>query len=215
MDTSFADDASCGNPVRALFDANIHLSYYPPGLTGPTDLQSDFIQSTDNPMYFICTSPPLNNSVTFGKGELTVTTVPDTFVTLHNAIEFVFDSVSNIIVYNNTGLTTLVPWTSGDTVSSCGSLCELVFQDDGNFVKYYNNAPLWASGTETIGETLECLNQSPWIQIYDATGEVVWDAVQGLINTAIAGSVSCERAVPALVLITSAGLLIFEAVNLI
>jgi hypothetical protein len=181
VDSTFADDGSCSAPVRALFDANAHLSYYPPGLTGPFTLQSGFVQSTGNPNFFICTTPPLNSTVSFGLGELVVNTTPDNFAELHGGYSFTYDNSAHIIVYNNSGTNTVVPWVFGKTVSACNHLCTLVFQGDGNFVSYYNNTPLWASGTNGVGVELECYNQSPWVQIFNSAGKVVWNAIQGKV----------------------------------
>ena len=181
VDADFADDNECGTPVRTLFNQNAHLSYYPPGVTGPLDLQTDFMKSANNPTYFICTTTPLNSSVTFARGSLSIDVTPDYFATLHGGYQFVLDSSANLIVYNNSGDSTVVPYASGYTVPVCGPYCLLAFESDGNLVKYYNGTVLSASGTEGVGVSLECINQSPWMQIYNSVGQVIWDAVQGLL----------------------------------
>lgn len=89
---------------------------------------------------------------------------------------------SNVVVLNTTnpsGETAV--WASGHTVSSgCGSpsVCDLTFQGDGNLVTYYNGTPQWSTGTAGVGNTMKCLNAAPWIQILDASGNVVWDTTK-------------------------------------
>jgi hypothetical protein len=87
---------------------------------------------------------------------------------------------NNVVVYTTTNGETAV-WASGHTLSSgCGSpsLCRMSFQGDGNLVTYYNNVPQWSSGTSGTGNTMVCLNQAPWIQILDTSGNVIWDTTK-------------------------------------
>ena len=174
--SSFADASLCSPAIQTLFNQNSNLIYYPPGLTGPQTLQSDFDEASANVTNFLCSTTPLPSSTSFSKGSLTV--YPNTqFSKLHGVI-IQYQGDSNVVVLTTPSAGGETPvWASGHTVSSgcTSSDCVMVFQGDGNLVTYYNGEPQWDTGTQGVGETMVCLDQSPWIQILDASGKVVWD----------------------------------------
>lgn len=178
VDDTFAEAGSCPSATREAFDADLQLLVNTPTVTGPKDLQSDFVAVTDNPTVFICTTPPLPSLVTFAPGQLNVTTEPTDFVLLHNGITFTYDNGADIIVYNKSGPTTTVPMTIGTTVKTCNNdECALVFDDSGNFAKYVKGTLLWSTNTTNVGHSLAFMNEPPWVVITDTSGKTVWNAV--------------------------------------
>jgi hypothetical protein len=176
--SSFADASHCSAAIRTLFDENANLIYYPPGVTGSQTLQSGFAAASANVTNFLCSTTPLPNSVSYTTGALDIVSDSSPFASLHG-ITMQYQGDNNVVVLNTTGNTPV--WASGHTVSSgCGSpsLCDMIFQGDGNLVTYYNNTPQWNTGTQGVGSTMVCLNTAPWIQISDAAGKVVWDTTK-------------------------------------
>ena len=147
--------------------------YYPPGVTGPLILQDGFVAAEQNAANFICTSDPLPTSATFGRG----TSFSGNVAELNGNILIAYQGDNNLVVYDTAGANGYeVEFASGHTVDNCAGMCSLVFQGDGNLVDYYNGTPLWNSRTEGRGVTLVALNVSPWLQILDAGGAVIWDS---------------------------------------
>jgi hypothetical protein len=150
-------------------------------VTGTTNLQSGFVQASANVTNFLCSSTPLPSSVSYNKGALYIASDSPPFADLHGVI-MQYQGDSNVVVLNTTNPSGETPvWASGHTVSSsCGSpsVCDLTFQGDGNLVTYYNGTPQWSTGTAGVGSTMKCLNAAPWIQILDASGNVVWDTTK-------------------------------------
>ncbi|KAH8800374.1 hypothetical protein F5884DRAFT_891314 [Xylogone sp. PMI_703] len=176
VSSSFAEAGQCTAPTKDAFRANQHLIWNSPSVTGPTNFQSGFVQHTDYPSHFICPTPPLPNNIIFKAGGMDIKTVPDSFAELHNGIQMTFDNSAHIIVYNISGDTATVETTVGAT-TTCNNDCELSFQGDGNWVKRKAGAAFWNSGTSGKGSTLTALNTSPWFQIKDSSGAVIWDAI--------------------------------------
>lgn len=89
---------------------------------------------------------------------------------------------NNVVVLDTTNPNGEVAvWSSGHTVSagcSSPSTCDMVFQSDGNLVTSYNGVAQWSTGTAGVGNTMMCLDVAPWIQILDASGNVVWDTTK-------------------------------------
>ncbi|KAL1965493.1 hypothetical protein VTN77DRAFT_5749 [Rasamsonia byssochlamydoides] len=174
---AFADDVTCSAEIKTLFNEDSNLVYYPAGLTGTANLQSGFIQATQNATNFICTTGILPSEQTYQENELNIVSDSAPFATLHGDIVMQYQGDNNVVVYNTSTGSYVPMWASGHTVSQgCGSpsLCRLIFQGDGNLVTYYNNTPQWSSGTAGVGKTMNCLNEAPWIEILDASGNVVW-----------------------------------------
>lgn len=70
-------------------------------------------------------------------------------------------------------------WASGHTLSGgCNGGCQLKFGSDGNLGSYFNGAVQWSTNTSGRGQTMVVINQAPWIQIKDASGNVIWDTTQ-------------------------------------
>jgi hypothetical protein len=122
----------------------------------------------------------LPSQQTWLAGALSLSTLESdpTFSELHNGFDFVFDGSAQLIVYDNGEVQTTIGAANPDT---CNSECNLDFQGDGNLVKYLNGAPFWDSGTAGQGSTLTALITSPWLEIKDQTGAVIWDGVNGLV----------------------------------
>lgn len=179
--SNFADASHCSPAIQTLFDQNANLIYYPPGVTGPQALQSDFAPASANVTNFLCSTTPLPSSVSYGLNALNIVSDSAPFANLKGVI-MQYQGDSNVVVYNTTNPSGYQPvWASGHTLSNgCGSpsLCHMVFQGDGNLVTYYNNTPQWSTGTAGVGNTLVCLDQAPWIQILDASGNAIWDTTK-------------------------------------
>lgn len=160
-----------------MWSQSAHLAYYPGGLDGTSDLQSGFVAADANSTNFICTTPPLPSSVSYGLNELNVG-INTVLANLHNNILTQYQGDSNIVTYNTTGGNYNAVWSSGHTSSVCGTsstACSCDFQGDGNFVTYADGVAEFVSGTENEGYLLTFINESPWIQITNSAGAVVWD----------------------------------------
>jgi hypothetical protein len=169
---------SCSSAVQTLFNKNVHLVYYPSGLTGSSTLQTGFVQDANNASHFICTTPPLPSTLTYGLGQLSLVAGQNDIVAqLHGDVFIAYQSDSNIVVYGNAETSSsVVEWSSGHSVQACTD-CHISFGADGNLATYQQNTILWSSGTSGVGHTLKCLNQAPWLQILDVSGKSVWAAV--------------------------------------
>lgn len=55
--SSYATDSACNSAVKTLFESSAILNYYPNGIHGTKDLQSDFVSSSGNGTNFICAEP--------------------------------------------------------------------------------------------------------------------------------------------------------------
>ncbi|KAI5455616.1 hypothetical protein BGZ63DRAFT_368653 [Mariannaea sp. PMI_226] len=175
--SDFAEAGQCSSSVKSLFSNKALLVYYPPGLTGPSSLQSGFVQDTGNSVHYICTTPPLPASISYARGELSMAAgAGDQVAMLHNVF-IAYQSDSNLVVYGNRdAASSTVEWASGHGVAGCPN-CKLTFGTDGNLATYQGSTMLWSSGTSGTGQTLKCMNQAPWLQINNAAGKVVWQAV--------------------------------------
>lgn len=173
--SAFSEDGNCPAATKMAFNANQHLLWNSPSVTGPMNLQSGFVQHTDYPSFFICPTPPLPSQQVWANGALLVNTVPTTFSQFHNGFNFVFDNSAHLIVYDNGVVVTTI----GST-ATCNFECTLNFQGDGNLVKRLNGSAFWASNTANRGSTLTSMNTSPWLEIKDKTGAVIWDGVNGV-----------------------------------
>ncbi|CAL5871231.1 uncharacterized protein PFLUO_LOCUS5479 [Penicillium psychrofluorescens] len=173
--SGYSDSSSCSAATKALWSESAHLSYYPAGLIGTNSLQSGFVAASANSTNFICTTPLLPASITYGLNGLSVG-VNNVLANLHNNIYTSYQGDSNIVVYNSSTGTAVVEWASGHTDSACSttSTCTCDFQGDGNFVTYADGAALWSSGTTNEGHNVTFLNESPWIEITNAAGAVIW-----------------------------------------
>ncbi|OZJ02248.1 hypothetical protein BZG36_04916 [Bifiguratus adelaidae] len=176
--SAFADDVQCPHATQLLFNANAHFSYWPTGLVSPYTLQSGFVQATEEPYSFICTTGPLPSNITYGLNQLFMG--PGNVALLHENIMIAYQGDSNLVVYNTSSSgNAIVEWASGHTLTNgtCGNLCDIAFQGDGNLVTYYNGQPQWSTNTQNKGNTMVLMNKSPWIEILDASGNVVWSAI--------------------------------------
>jgi hypothetical protein len=179
--SNFADASHCSSAIQTLFNQNANLIYYPPGVTGTQTLQSGFVAASANVTNFLCSTTPLPSSVSYAKSALNIVSDSAPFANLKGVI-MQYQGDNNVVVYNTTSPSGYMPvWSSGHALNSgCGSpsLCDMTFQGDGNLVTYYNNIPQWSTGTAGVGNTMVCLNKAPWIQILDASGNVIWDTTK-------------------------------------
>jgi hypothetical protein len=158
-----------------LFKEIAPFSYWSSGLSSPYTLQSGFVQAKVEPYHLICTTGLLPSRKTFGLNQLQMG--PGTVAELHENILISYQTDSNLVVYNTSGSNSIVEWASGHTLpngKTCGKLCTISFQGDGNLVTYYNGTVLWATKTQNKGNSLVFLNTSPWIEILDASGTNIW-----------------------------------------
>ena len=131
--SKFADDYSCSAATSSVFDASPLYSYWSPGVTGPTTLQSGFVNaSAGEPTYYLCATPPLPTSVSFSAGSLTWTSSQGRFAQLHGGIVMQYQGDSNIVIAQQSAGAFNVQWASGYTVPSCSpsgtDLCKMIFQ---------------------------------------------------------------------------------------
>lgn len=175
--SDYSDANSCVTATRDLWDQNAHLVYYPAGLTGTNNLESGFVAADGNSTNFICTTPSLPSSVSYGLNELAA--APNTVLAnLHNSILTQYQGDSNIVTYNTSTGDYVAIWSSGHTSTVCESdpsACSCNFQGDGNWVTYVSGVAQFVTNTENEGQLLTFLNESPWIEITNSAGEVVWD----------------------------------------
>lgn len=173
--SGYSDSNSCNAATKLLWSESAHLSYYPSGLVGTYTLQSSFVAASANSTNFICTTPLLPTSVTYRLNDLNVG-VNYVLANLHDNIYTSYQGDNNIVVYNTATGTAVVEWASGHTDSACSttSMCTCEFQGDGNFVTYVDGVAQWSSGTANEGHTVTFLNESPWIEIANAAGAVIW-----------------------------------------
>ena len=102
-------------------------------------------------------------------------TGPGSVCNLDGGSHVQFNSDANIVIFRNADPRSIF-WNSAATSPDCNGQCQMVFQSDGNLVVYKGNQPLWYSGTAGQGATLACLNQDPFLMIFDATGWLIWHA---------------------------------------
>ncbi|KAE8547711.1 hypothetical protein EYB25_009504 [Talaromyces marneffei] len=175
--SNYSDANLCVTATRDLWKQSSHLAYYPTGLTGTRNLQSGFVVADGNSTNFICTTPSLPTSICYGLNELAA--VPNTVLAnLHNSIITQYQGDNNIVTYNTSTGDYVAVWSSGHTSTVCesdASACSCNFQGDGNWVTYVSGAPQFATHTENAGKLLTFLNKSPWIQITNSAGALVWD----------------------------------------
>lgn len=176
--SSFADASQCNSAIQSVFNSNANLIYYPAGISGSQNLQSGFVATPGNATNFLCSTLPLPNSVTFSPGQLTVVSDSGPFATLHNVIAQ-YQGDNNLVVLQEGSPV----WASGHTLpngGNCGSPsgCRLIFGSDGNLGSYFNGAQQWSTNTSGSGKSMVVLNQSPWIQIKDGSGNVIWDTTK-------------------------------------
>lgn len=174
--SSWADASHCVAPISQAFDANANFVYWDQGVSGSKNLQGDFYNASGNMTNFLCTSAPLGDSKTYRKNELNVVSDSGPFADLHGVIAQ-YQGDSNVVVLQGGNPV----WASGHTLSQgCGnpSKCRLIFQGDGNLVTYYDSKVQWASNTDGRGDSVTIINKAPWIQIKDASGNVIWDTTQ-------------------------------------
>ncbi|KAK5994330.1 hypothetical protein PT974_04803 [Cladobotryum mycophilum] len=174
--SSFSDASHCVPAIQTLFNQNANFLYYPAGVTGQQNLQQGFAASSGNMTNFLCSSLPLPDSITFQKGQLNVVSDSGPFADLHGSYAQ-YQGDSNVVVLASGSPV----WASGHTLSQgCGSpsQCRLQFDSNGNLATTYQGAVQWSSGTSGRGNTLVMINHAPWIQIKDASGNVIWDTTQ-------------------------------------
>ncbi|KAJ6785892.1 hypothetical protein PWT90_07918 [Aphanocladium album] len=174
--SSFSHASHCVDPIQQVLNQNANFVYFPAGVTGSKNLQSDFVASNGNMTNFLCTSLPLSDSKVFQKGQLDIVSDSGHFTDLHGVIAQ-YQGDNNVVV-----LQAGKPvWAIGHTLGpgcSKPSGCRMRFGADGNLGTCYNNALQWSSNTGGRGSTMVVLNKAPWIQIKDGSGNVIWDTTK-------------------------------------
>jgi hypothetical protein len=111
-------------------------------------------------------------SITYPLGGLNIFASPTgaPFASLGNVNFDLQYTDSNLVIY----VGGVASWYTGFGAKpiSCAApnTCELVFQYDGNLVKYINGKPVWESYTNGIGHTLVLRDTMPYLQVVGANG---------------------------------------------
>jgi len=80
----------------------------------------------------------------------------------------------NLAVYSGAIDTGTLLWSTSITGKTCNKGCSLSFQGDGNIVIYGDQGALWATGTNPGGAELLFNTASPYLQVYNSSGAVIW-----------------------------------------
>jgi hypothetical protein len=80
----------------------------------------------------------------------------------------------NLAVYGGSIGTGTLLWSTSLTGKTCNKGCFLSFQGDGNIVIYGDQGALWATGTNPSGTKLLFNANSPYLQVYNSAGDVIW-----------------------------------------
>lgn len=102
-------------------------------------------------------------------------TAPGPFCFLDGGVNMHVNSDGNIVIFESSRLDSLL-WSSGKTTPNCNGACQMVFQSDGNLVTYNGNQVLFQSGTAKRGSKMVCYDQYPYLEIFDADGNILWHA---------------------------------------
>ena len=158
-----------------MFYENAKFVYYPPGVTGDINLVDGFTQASGQLNSMICTTAdqgPVQITFTFGQ----LADQNGKTWGLHDAFDIVFQTDSNLVVYDRQNGQQSVEWDS-ETSVDCSGGCSLDFQDDGNLVTYQGGNAIWSSGTGgSAAEVLVFRNSAPWIFLLDSAGNLIWQA---------------------------------------
>ncbi len=98
---------------------------------------------------------------------------PGPFCSLDGGIDVAFNSDGNLVVLSDASH---VCWASYKTNPNCNGACQMVFQSDGNLVTYYGSQPLFNTSTTGRGALMAAVNAPPYLLIFDAAGDLVWQA---------------------------------------
>ena len=161
--------------MQQVFYENAKFIYYPPGLTGDINLVDGFTQASGQLNNMICTTADQSPvQITFTYGQLADQNGKTWG--LHDAFDVVFQTDSNLVVYDRQNGQQSVEWDS-ETSVDCSGGCTLEFQGDGNLVTYQGGNAIWSSGTGGSGaEVLVFRNSAPWIFLIDGAGNLIWQA---------------------------------------
>jgi hypothetical protein len=98
-------------------------------------------------------------------------------ITLSNGVVVNFQATdSNLVVYASNQ----PQWAAGAVPAhSCAApnVCELVFQYQGNLVRYVNGVATWSTPTAGTGTKLVFSDTRPFVAIYNAQNQVVWQTL--------------------------------------
>lgn len=78
-----------------------------------------------------------------------------------------------------------VAWASNPQSSDCGSdgsLCVLTFSTNGDLVENDGAGQLWDTDTAGKGQTVVFSNASPYLEVLDADGAVLWTIADGVVQ---------------------------------
>ena len=82
----------------------------------------------------------------------------------------------NLAIYHGAIGTGTLLWSTSLSGKTCNKGCALSFQGDGNVVIYGDQGGLWATGTNPFGTKLLFRTVSPYLQVYNSTGAVIWQS---------------------------------------
>jgi hypothetical protein len=89
-------------------------------------------------------------------------------------IYFTLLNNGNLAVYSGAISTGTLLWSTSLSRKTCNKSCFLSFQGDGNIVIYGDQGALWSTGTNPSGTKLLFNTASPYLQVYNSTGAVIW-----------------------------------------
>ncbi|KAL8948066.1 MAG: hypothetical protein Q9222_005719 [Ikaeria aurantiellina] len=104
-------------------------------------------------------------------GQLQVS-APSTICSLDYGATITLNSDGNLAIFRTPDPATIA-WNAEVSSPLPGST--LYFLPDGNLAIFdANSVPLWSSGTAGKGAQLACFYQYPYLEIFDATGRLIW-----------------------------------------
>jgi hypothetical protein len=152
------------------------LASWPPAYNGTLGLSSIRFSNTSSYLTFIdgndnilwATSYDFYPSFQLSNGSFVHQVLDSTpiYLTLLNN--------GNLAVYGGSIGTGTLLWSTSLTGKTCNKGCFLSFQGDGNIVIYGDQGALWATGTNPQGAKLLFNANSPYLQVYNSAGDVIW-----------------------------------------
>ena len=124
------------------------------------------------PVFLLFVSTWAADYQAWSAGTLQVT-APGPISLLDRGLTMQINSDGNLVILTNG----VVAWNSGYTTPNCNGACRMVFQSDGNLVTYYGNQPLFNTATAGRGALIVVRNTIPFLMIFDAAGNLIWQAL--------------------------------------
>lgn len=112
------------------------------------------------------------NKNTLSFNYLNVPASQDSFLSFHNGIEYVFQEDGNFVAYDRFRRVVV------ETASNQrGNQLSLVFQD-GDLAVFNLDQVVWSTKTFSKGANLVIRDRSPYIEIVDPRGEVIYKGIE-------------------------------------